>query len=125
MTRTAVSFMEASRVSGNVCARKAHRYGGIWTARRHLAFALRALMGFLRPRIGGRRFGRDRPGSTNAVHCFERCNLGPTAAGQIDVLPSVQQTQAADRIDRETKSVAAKRNRLCREIDAHRQRWFC
>jgi hypothetical protein len=31
----------------------------------------------------------------------------------------------ADRIDRETKSVAAKRNRLCREIDAHRQRWFC
>src|ERR1700730_7909683 len=64
------------------------------------------------------------PWPSQPIPRFELCDLVAIALGQLDVLPSVEQPGAADRVDHERDGVTAAQNRLLLQIDRHRQRGF-
>src|SRR5262249_25840143 len=68
-------------------------------------------------------FCRRGPGSPCAIGHLEGGNLVHVALGQRDIIPTVEQAPAADRIDGEAEALIAALDRLLLEIDAHGPAW--
>src|SRR5262249_1100814 len=64
---------------------------------------------------------RRHPGPADAVVRLERRDSIAKARGERDVVPTVEQPQAADRIDRKGVEAIAAQDRLPLEIDGHRK----
>src|SRR5262245_28742469 len=66
---------------------------------------------------------RRGPRSPRAIGQLERGDVVHVALGQRDVIPTVEQARAADRIDGEAEALIAALDRLPLEIDAHGPAW--
>src|SRR6516225_8302503 len=63
------------------------------------------------------RFRRRGPRASRAIGHLEGCDLVDIALGQCDVIPTVEEARAADRIDDEVETLSAAFDRLLLEID--------
>src|SRR6516165_7362797 len=63
------------------------------------------------------RFRRRGPRASRAIGHLEGCDLVDIALGQRDIVPTVEQARAADRVDDEVEASIAAFDRLLLEID--------
>src|ERR1700730_15132943 len=63
------------------------------------------------------RFRRRSPRVSRAIGHLEGCDLVDIALGQCDVVPTVEQARAADRIDNEAEALIIASDQLLLEID--------
>src|ERR1700730_1546279 len=70
------------------------------------------------------RLRRRGPRASHAIGHLEGCDLVDIALGQCDVVPTVEQARAVDRIDDEAEALIAAFDRLLLEIDGEGPAWL-